>query len=60
MSKFQKQKPQLFNWGSYLLFCFALFYLFKIVKSKFVFGNLAVPYSHMGMPHTTIGITAFH
>jgi len=21
---------------------------------------LAVTYSHMGMPHTTIGITAFH
>ncbi len=25
MSKFQKQKPQLFNWGSYLLFYSALF-----------------------------------
>ena len=23
-------------------------------------SGLAVTYSHMGMPHTTIGITAFH
>ncbi len=23
-------------------------------------NNLAVPYSHMGRPHTTIGATAFH
>ena len=23
-------------------------------------NNLAVTYSHMGIPHTTIGITAFH
>ena len=22
--------------------------------------NLAMPYSHMGKPHTTIGITAFY
>ena len=55
-----KQKPQPLDWGSYLLFCFALFYLFQIVKFRFVFDNLAVPYSHMGNPHTTIGITAFH
>ena len=43
-----------------ILLRFILSYLFQIAKYKFVFDNLAVPYSHMGMPHTTIGITAFH
>ena len=33
---------------------------FAYLAPALVFGNLAVPYSHMGKPHTTIGITAFH
>ena len=41
----KKQKPRTLRYG--------------VIRFRFKF-NLAMPYSHMGKPHTTIGITAFY